>query len=190
MKHNLKHNFTINNINEVKMKIKLSNLLVMSFCCLCVFISCGESGAVREELLTEQQKQAEKDAIVQILSSYNEAANARNWSKMVTTLADEVTFFGTDSGEVSKNFDEFKNTIQRQWDEYETFEYGKIQDLFIEFDDYARYANVIFGSPIIYGKKGQKADTIFAVYQRTLRKDPVNKTWHIRSGILAIARTN
>ena len=169
------------------MGIKLSKLLAMSFC-LSIFIAC-DSGSVREELLTEQQKIAEKEAIIQVLNVYNEAANARNWSKMVTTLADEVTFFGTDSGEVSRTFEEFKNTMQGQWDTYATFEYGKPQDIFIELDDYARYANVIFGSPIIYGKKGAKPDTIFVVFQRSLRKDPVSKEWHIRSGILSIVRT-
>ena len=169
------------------MKIKLSKLLVISFC-LGIFIGCDKDG-VREELLTEQQKAAEKEAIVQVLNVYNEATNTRNWSKMVTTLSDEVTFFGTDSGEVSSNFNEFKNTIQKQWDEYEVFEYGELHNLYIELDDYARYANVIFGSPVIYGRKGERPDTIFALFQRSLRKDTRTKTWHIRSGILSISRT-
>jgi hypothetical protein len=169
-----------------KMRIKLSTLLVVSFCC--IFIGCSKSG-VHEELLTEQQKQAERDAIAEVLNLYNEAAKEKNWSKMANTLAEEVTFFGTDSGEVSKNFSEFKNTMQKQWEEYDTFEYGKIQDLYIELDDYARYANVIFGSPLIYGRKNAKADTVFVIYQRTLNKEPLTKKWQIKSGILSIART-
>jgi len=33
---------------------------------------------------------------------------------MVSTLADEIMFFGTDRGESAKNFNEFKNTMQKQ----------------------------------------------------------------------------
>jgi len=171
------------------MRVKLTTLLVMSFSCLCVFFASCERSGVREELLTEQEKRAEKDSIVQILTLYNESVKERDWSKMVSTLASEVTFFGTDSGEVSRTFSDFKNTMQRQWDEYETFEYGKIQDLYIELDDYARYANVIFGAPLIYGKSGAKPDTVFVVLQRTLNKNPKSKKWQIRSGILSITRT-
>ena len=172
------------------MQVKSTILLLMSFCCLCIFLtSCGQSG-VREKLLTEQEKRIEKDSIVRVLTLYNEAAQERNWSKMVSTLADEVTFFGTDSGEVSRCFNDFKNTMQRQWEEYETFQYGEIQDLYIELDDYARYANVIFGAPLIFGRSGEKPDTVFVVLQRTLNKNPIRKNWEIRSGILTIARTN
>jgi len=172
------------------MRVKVTTLLVMIFCCSFVFLtSCGGKKGVREELLTEQQKQAERDAIVEVLNHYFEAAQERSWSKMVSTLADEVTFFGTDSGEVSRSFNDFKNSMQRQWEEYETFEYGKIQDLYIELDDYARYANAIFGTPLTFGRAGEEPQTVFAIFQRTLNKHPINKNWQIKSGILTIART-
>jgi hypothetical protein len=41
---------------------------------------------------------------------------------------------------------------------------------FISIDDYARYANVIYGSSIIYGNT-KALDTLYTVTQRTLKRD-------------------
>ena len=169
------------------MRVKFATLLVMSFCCVLAFMGCGKTG-VQEQPLTSQEREAEKQAILRTLEIYSEAATERNWAKMVTTLADEVTFFGTDSGEVTKNFNEFKSTIQKQWEKYEVIGYGKAQDVFIQLDDYARFASVVFGAPIYLGATSEKVDTIFALYQRTLKKDPRRKDWVITSGILTIPR--
>jgi hypothetical protein len=168
------------------MKIRLftSILLVGSF----ILISCRDSQHVQEELLTEEEIKIEKQAIVDLLKAYHDAANEKSWAKMVITLDKEVTFFGSDSGEVSRNFDDFKKSMQKQWDEYETFEYGQIQDIYIQLDDYARYANVIYGIPLKFGKKGEPLQHFFMVVQRTLKKTPVHKNWVIQSGILAVSR--
>lgn len=165
----------------------LTPILLVS---LFTLFSCGGGHSVEEQLLTEEEKEAEKQAIIDVLKAYNEAAGEKNWAKLVTTLDNEVTFFGTDSGEVSKTFADFKKTMQMQWEEYETFEYGPIQDLYIQLDDYARYANVIFGMSLKFNRKGEEPQRFYVVAQRTLKKKPIEKNWVIQSGILSLTREN
>jgi hypothetical protein len=90
-------------------------LLLMFFVPAIIGVTgCGDKSSVSEVLLTDQEKQNEKKRIIELINTYNQGANERNWQKMVSTLANEIMFFGTDSGEVSSNFNEFKNTIQGQ----------------------------------------------------------------------------
>lgn len=155
---------------------------------LCFLVACGGSDRATDELPTDTEKNAEKAAIIQVLNNYNKAANDRDWEKMVQTLADKVTFYGTDSGEVSRTFDEFKATIQRQWKNYPVFQYGDVKNVYIEMDDYANYVNVIYNSHLIYAAKDSLPDTLYVLYQRMLKKDPITKEWKITSGITATSR--
>ncbi|MDR0926346.1 MAG: nuclear transport factor 2 family protein [Ignavibacteria bacterium] len=163
----------------------LFSLLIMS---LVLVSACNKDATISETLLSEDEKKAEKNKIQEVLKLYNKAANEKNWSKMVATLASDVHFFGTDSGEVSANMDAFKTKMQTQWNEYDSIVYGEIHDLYIELDDYARYANAIFGCPFTIVKKGAVPENLYVVCQRTLQKDPSTQSWTIKSGILAVSR--
>ncbi len=168
------------------MKKKLLFLLSIS---ILAFWGCNSDKATEtRELLTEAERKSEIEAIINTVKAYNKAANEKNWSDVVKTLDKEVQFFGTDSGEVSRNFNAFKETMQRQWNDYEEMHYGEIQDVYTELDDYANFANIIYGVPLRLVEKGGKTEEIFMIVQRTLKKDPVEKKWVIRSGILSIPR--
>lgn len=170
------------------MKKNLKSILSIVFI-MVVLIGCGSDKATEtRELLTEDERKAEVAAIIQVINNYNKAANEKDWAGMVQTLNKEVQFFGTDSGEVSRNFAAFKETMQKQWDSYESVSYGELQDVYTELDDYASFANIIYGVPVTIIEKNGKKETIFMIVQRTLKKDPVEKRWVICSGILSIPR--
>jgi len=54
--------------------------------------------------LTVDEINKEKQAIVQVIENYNRASERKNFAELVNTLADSVTFFGTDEGEVITTF--------------------------------------------------------------------------------------
>ena len=84
------------------MKIRLI-ILLLSFV---FFVGCNnETETV--QLLTNSQRQHEIEAITTTIKNYNKATNARDWSALVNTLNDEVTFFGSDKGETSKDMAAF-----------------------------------------------------------------------------------
>ena len=165
------------------MKIRLI-ILLLSFV---FFVGCNnETETV--QVLTNSQRQHEIEAITTTIKNYNKATNARDWSALVNTLNDEVTFFGSDKGETSKDMAAFKETVKQQWEDYTTFEYGTIQDVYVEMDNYGTFANVIYGVPLSVVSKYGVSEELFVIVQRTLKKDMKNDKWVICSGILSIPR--
>ncbi|MGI6370525.1 MAG: nuclear transport factor 2 family protein [Candidatus Kapaibacterium sp.] len=168
------------------MKIKL---IILALLFPLFLTSCGGDGSGGEhDLLTDEQRKKEVEMITDVIKAYNKANNDRNWAGMVQTLDKEVTFFGSDKGEMSKDMAAFKETIKNQWENYTVMEYGEIQDIYVELDDYATLANIIFGVPLKVVSKEGVSEDLFVIIQRTLKKDPVDKKWVIRSGILYIPR--
>jgi hypothetical protein len=137
-------------------------------------------------MMTQAEIEAEKDAIEQTLIAYNEANSEKNFGKMVETLADEVTFFGTDSSEIITSFADYKVAIDRQWEEYESINYGEISDLTVFMDDNATLASVIYGQNSIVVKDGVERTYYLRIARTLVKKE---EKWVIRSGIVGIVRT-
>jgi ketosteroid isomerase-like protein len=137
------------------------------------------------EFLTAEQIEKEKQAVVDVVKTYNKANENKNFSAMVETLADEVIFFGTDSAEVIKTFAEFKKAMMAQWERYDVMEYGQMTDVSIQLDPNATLASIIYGIPMHVEKNGKEAD-LFLRVSRTLEKQKGN--WVIVSGIVGITR--
>ncbi len=150
--------------------------------------SCSSNSDSNRELLTQEQRTQEIEKITNVIKMYNQANNARNWADMVKTLDKEVTFFGSDKGEKSKDMAAFKETIKKQWENYSKMEYGDMQDIYVELDDYANFANIIFGVPLEAVANTGEKENLFVIVQRTLKKDPISKKWVICSGIVSIPR--
>jgi len=169
------------------MKLKITTILLF-----CVFIlsSCGDEVTEERRLLTEAERLQEKDNITAVIKEYHDAMNKRDWAGVVKTLNKEVTFFGSDKGEVSKDMAAFKETVKRQWDDYTVMEYGAVQDVYIELDDFANFGNIIYGIPLNAVAKDGTKEELFVIIQRTVKKDPVTKNWVICSGILSIPRVD
>ncbi len=159
------------------MKITLLIILFTIF----AFSCCPE----QKELSADQIK-LEKEAVINVIKAYNKAADAKNFSAMVETLAGEVTFFGTDSAEVITTFSDYKKQMLKQWEYYDEMKFGELYDVHIQMDKQGTLASAIFGVPITL-RRGDKVENHFLRVARTLKKE--KGKWVISSGIVAIART-
>lgn len=139
-----------------------------------------------QKYLTLEEVKKEEADIVKVLYAYNKASEDKNFAELLKTLADSVVFFGSDQGEVIKTFADYKDAIQKQWEEYEYTKYGEITDLFIAMDNKATIASVIYGVPLDAKLKNGIQEQVFLRASRTLRKQ--NEKWVIVSGITSIPR--
>ncbi|MFH1051799.1 MAG: nuclear transport factor 2 family protein [bacterium] len=142
------------------------------------------SCAPQKEELTLADIEKEKQAIVQVMNEYNKAAEEKNFSHMIETLAGEVIFFGTDSAEVIKTFAEFKTKMEEQWKTFDNMKYGKMYDVDIQMDENATLASIIYGTPLDI-TIGDETAKLFVRVARTLRKE--KGKWVIVSGIVGHA---
>jgi len=139
-----------------------------------------------QKYLTVEEIKKEETEILKVLIAYNKASEDKNFAELLKTLADSVVFFGSDQGEVIKTFADYKEAIQKQWEEYEYTKYGDITDLFIAMDNRATLASVIYGVPLQAKLKNGINEEVFLRVSRTLRKQ--NDKWVIVSGITSIPR--
>ncbi len=139
-----------------------------------------------QKYFTVEEVKKEEADIVKVLNAYNKASEDKNFAELLKTLADSVVFFGSDQGEVIKTFADYKDAIQKQWEEYEYTKYGEITDLFIAMDNKATIASVIYGVPLDTKLKNGVQEEVFLRASRTLRKQ--NEKWVIVSGITSIPR--
>ncbi|ROL62104.1 hypothetical protein D9V86_02470 [Bacteroidetes/Chlorobi group bacterium ChocPot_Mid] len=138
----------------------------------------------QKEELTLKDIEKEKQAIIQVMKDYNTAAEEKNFSHMIETLAGEVIFFGTDSAEVIKTFAEFKAKMEEQWKTFDKMKYGEMYDIDIQMDDNAKLASIIYGTPLEI-TIGDQTAKLFVRVARTLRKE--KGKWVIVSGIVGNA---
>jgi ketosteroid isomerase-like protein len=138
------------------------------------------------KFLTPDQEEAEKEMIIQVNRDYNKASQNKDFAAIVETLGDEVTFFGTDENEVIRSFADFKESIRKQWQEYDKMVYGDLQDIYVKLDNDASIASIIFGVPLTV-TKNDVTNNYFLRVARTMEKK--GDKWFIVSGIVGIART-
>ncbi|MCE5304384.1 MAG: nuclear transport factor 2 family protein [Chloroherpetonaceae bacterium] len=159
----------------------MKKMTLLTICSLFVLVSCQTEPRV----LTTDEINKEKQAILQVIENYNRASEQKNFAELVNTLADSVTFFGTDEGEVIKTFADFKVAIQKQWDAYDYTKYGPLTDVYIVMDKNATIASVLFGGSF-EASLGGKTENLFLRGARTLKKQ--NDKWVIVSGLLSVPR--
>ncbi|MFC2130643.1 nuclear transport factor 2 family protein [Bacteroidota bacterium] len=135
----------------------------------------------QKEELTIEEIEKEKQAIIQVMKDYNVAAESKNFSHMIETLAGEVIFFGTDSSEVIKTFADYKKKMIAQWEAFDKMKYGEMYDVSIQMDDNATLASIIFGTPLDI-TIGDETANLFIRIARTLKKE--KGKWVIVSGIV------
>jgi ketosteroid isomerase-like protein len=138
--------------------------------------------APKKDDLTADQVQAEKDKMMQVIKDYNKAIENKNFSAVVETLASEVYFFGTDSTEVIKTFRDYKAKIKEQWEKFDKTQYGDPEDVYIEMDPQAQFANIIFGIPMDITVNGGTAH-LYLRMSRNMKKEAGK--WVISSGIIS-----
>lgn len=136
--------------------------------------------------LTQEQIELEKQKVKETIEAYHKASEDKDFGAIVETLADEVIFFGSDSSEVIKSFADFKRLINEQWEVYDKTEYGEISDLYIQMDNQATLASVIYGVPLKV-TRNDIVNEYFLRVSRTLKKKEDN--WYIVSGVVGIVRT-
>lgn len=141
------------------------------------------------EFLPADQIEKEKAAVIKVCNDYNKASEAKSWSAMVETLAEEVKFFGTDSSEVIKTFPEFKKKMLEQWQQYDKMIYGEMVDVEVLMDRQGTIASIFFGVPV-YLQHGNDSIHYFLRGARTLKKDKEKNRWFIVSGLVGIVRSN
>jgi len=144
--------------------------------------------ACKEEkvALSPERVKIEKGKVLEIIKAFHSAYEKKDFGAMIPTLAGEVVFFGTDSGEVITTFSDYKKKMLEQWQEYEVMKYGEPYDVFIEMDPYGNYASIIYGVQL-YVKKGNYENNYQIRAARTLRREKDN--WVIVSGIVSIPRS-
>ena len=159
----------------------MKNFLTLFIIAIIAFSGCGND----KKYLTLDEIKQEEEAIIKTIIANNKANEEENFAELLKTLGDSVVFFGSDQGEVIKTFADYKDAIQKQWEEYEYTKYGEITDLFIAMDKNATLASVIYGIPF-EGKIGNLKEELFLRVSKTLRKQ--NDRWVIVSGINSIQR--
>jgi hypothetical protein len=140
--------------------------------------------APQKQGLTFQDIEKEKQVIIQVMKDYNKAAEEKNFSAMIETLAGEVIFFGTDSSEVIKTIADLRTKMQEQWKAFDKMKYGDMYDVSIQMDDNATLASIIFGTPLEI-TIGDQTAKLFIRVARTLKKE--KGQWVIVSGIVGNA---
>ncbi len=155
-----------------------STLLMFSFFLMFLY-SCSRE----DTQLSTEELVKEKDAVVAVLEAYNRAYEQKNFNAMVDYLANDLTFFGSDSAETIKSLTEFKEAIQKQWEEVDSMKYGKMQDIFVLVDSKGKIASAIFGVPLDMWVNGNYVH-LFLRIARTLKKE--GGKWVIVSGITGI----
>lgn len=150
---------------------------------LIVFIS-----ACKEEkvALSPERIKIEKDKVLETIRAFHAAYEKKDFGALIPTLAGEVVFFGTDSGEVITTFSDYKQKMLEQWQEYDVMKYGEPYDVFIEMDPYGNFASIIYGVQL-YVKKQNYENTYQVRAARTLRRE--KDKWVIVSGIVSIPRS-
>jgi len=156
--------------------------LVLYLFVLCFILSCTP----KEKELTADEKAKEEQAIISVMKKYNTANEEKNFSALVETLAQEVTFYGTDSAEVLKTFPEYKKAMLKQWDLFEKQKYGDMADISIIMDKAASLATITFGIPFDV-TIGNNTAHLFLRMSRTLKKE--NEKWVIAGGIVGGTNT-
>ncbi|MBI5326361.1 MAG: nuclear transport factor 2 family protein [Ignavibacteriae bacterium] len=151
--------------------------LLLLFSMMFILVFC----APKEKELTAEQITQEKQAIVKVMKEYNDASEAKSWSRLVETLASEVRFYGTDSAEVINTFDEYREKIMTQWNLFDKQKYGEMTNIHIQMDPNASFASIIYGIPFDV-TIGEKVAHLFLRIQRTLKKE--NDKWVIVRGIV------
>ncbi len=159
----------------------MKTILLLIPTLLLIFSCCPE-----QKDLTAEQLKLEKEAVINVIKAYNKAADAKNFSAMVETLAGEVTFFGTDSAEVITTFSDYKKQMLKQWDYYDEMKYGELYDVHIQMDKQVTFASAIFGVPITL-RRGNQIENHFLRVARTFKKE--KGKWVISSGIVGITRS-
>ncbi len=147
---------------------------------LLIFILLYSCGPEKEEL-TSADYEKEKQEIIKVIEQYTKAVEEENFSDLIETLATEVIFFGTDSGEVIKTFPDFKIKMEQQWKTFDKMDYGNMYDISIQMDDKATWASIIYGSPLTITLKDNTVK-LFVRVARTLKKE--KDRWVIVSGIV------
>jgi len=160
--------------------MKMSNLLVP--CLALLIISCQSE----PKHLSPERIDKEKAMIMETIKLYHDASEDKNFGMMIESLASEVVFFGTDSGEVITSFADYKQKMLEQWQEYDVTRYGEPYDVFIEMDPNAKLASIIFGVQL-FVKKREYENTYQLRVARTLKKE--KEKWVIVSGISSIPRS-
>ncbi len=140
-----------------------------------------------DEQLSTEEEIKEKEKVVEVLKAYNYAYQKKNFSEMVRYLANDLTFFGSDSGETVKSLTEFKIAIEKQWEDVDSMKFGEMSDIYILMDSRGRIASAIYGVPLQIWSGG-KGVTLFLRVARTLKKEGGN--WVIASGITGITRAS
>ena len=151
------------------------------FILLILVVSCAPS----VEPLTNQEIEAEKQAVIDVMKSYNTAFQQKDFAGVLPTLADDVVFFGTDSAEVINNLNEFKKKLTQQFNEVDEMRYGEMTDIFIQMDPYGNFASIVYGMPLTV-VKDSVIEHMFVRVARTLRKEDGH--WVIVSGIIGVAQ--
>ncbi len=150
---------------------------------LFLLFSCSTS----EEQLSTEEEVKEKDKVIEVLKAYNKAYEKKNFSEMVRYLANDLTFFGSDSAETIKSLSEFKVAIEKQWEDIDSMRYGNMVDIFVLIDSKGKLASAIYGIPLELWTNG-KYVRLFLRVARTLKKEGGN--WVIASGITGITRAS
>lgn len=135
--------------------------------------------------LTADEVKKEEGEIIRVIEANNRASEEKNFAEYLKTLADSVTFFGTDKSEVIRTFADYKIAIQKQWEAYEYTKYSNITDVFITMDKNATVASIIYGVQL-EAKRNGKIENVFLRVSRNLLKQ--NGKWVIASGITSIPR--
>lgn len=138
------------------------------------------------KFLSQEQIEIEKQAIIKVNEDYHKASENKDFAGIVETLGDEVTFFGTDSAEVIESFSEFKESIRKQWRNYDHIKYGKMQEIHIDMDNQGTKATIFFGIPTEV-TRNEITNRYFIRGARAMHKN--DDKWFIVSGLMSIART-
>lgn len=148
-----------------------------------MLIACGPAS----DDLTPEEIAREKEAVVQVIKTYNEAMQKKNFAGIVPTLSEDVIFYGTDSSEIIKSLSEYKQKLTQQFNSYDQMIYGDMVNVEIFMDKRGTLASIIYGIPTTLNKGGQ-SERLFLRTSRTLKKEQGN--WHIISGVVGIVGTS
>lgn len=144
----------------------------------------GNQATMNDTAAAASNDMVEQDAIKKVISDFESAYIAEDWSRIQPLLAGDFRFFGTDSAEVINSVADFRKQMENDWSLVDSVRIGQMRNFSMIMDASREIASVTYEVPYMANMGGQpmRATMRFA---QTFRKE--GGGWKMARGLVAMA---
>lgn len=162
----------------------MKKLILIACISLLALAGCMDSGLKPQ---TGEEAAKGMAEVMDVVKQYAASTDNTDINKIFDLLDPNVTMFGTDSSEIVKSVDSYKQQIKAQIQQV-NIKHGQIKDPWVMMDPYGTIASVIYGMPcVLEFHNGTKQDVFLRVALTLQKKD---EKWLIISCVTGMAKSN